>query len=319
MTTQPSANHWLSRRRLLTGAAAVAAGLSLGSCRQDARTYSLGTAENRGFFFDFGQSLAAAVGRSDAGFTLNPQITGGSVENIPDIVAGRLDLALALADVAAAATERDTLRAVGRVYLNYLQFAVPADSPVRTLADLRGRTISLGASSATTRAGGLLLEAAGLSESDVQVRAVPITAVLDALARGDVEAALFAGGVPHPEVDPSGGRGPVQGIRLIDLSGYLPALQAEYGPVYQEVRLPVGLYGAREEVGSIGIASLLLARPDLPDDVVGRIVDVLIDRSSELVPPGTVGVQYLDTRSLIYTSGVPLHPGAAAAYRRHHR
>jgi TRAP-type uncharacterized transport system substrate-binding protein len=88
--------------------------------------------------------------------------------------------------------------------------------------------------------------------------------------------------------------------------------------VYQEVRLPAGLYGSKEEIGSIGIASLLLARADLPDNVVGRIVDVLIERSSELVPPGTVGVQYLDTRSLIYTSGVPLHPGAAAAYQRHH-
>ncbi|MDR6558543.1 TRAP transporter TAXI family solute receptor [Arthrobacter pascens] len=318
MTTHPSAP-WLTRRRLLAGAAAVAAGLSLGSCQQDARTYSLGTAENRGFFFDFGQSLAAAVGRSDAGFTLNPQITGGSVENIPDILAGRVDLALALADVAAANAERDKLRAVGRVYLNYLQFAVPADSPIRTLADLRGRTVSLGGSSATARAGKLLLAAAGLSESDVQVRAVPITAVLDALASGEVDAALFAGGVPHPAMDPGGGRGPAQGIRLIDLSGYLPDLQEAYGPVYQQVRLPAGLYGAREEVGSIGIASLLLARADLPDDVVGRIVDVLINRSAELVPPGTVGVQYLDTRSLIYTSGVPLHPGAAAAYRRHHK
>jgi TRAP transporter TAXI family solute receptor len=316
MTPQPKTSALLSRRRLLTGAATVAAGITLGGCRQDVRTYSLGTAENRGFFFDFGQSLTAAVARSNTGFTLNPLITGGSVENVPDIMAGRLDLALALADVAA--TERDNLRAVGRLYLNYLQLAVPADSPVRTLADLRGRTISLGGSSATTRAGGLLLAAGGLSEADVRVRAVPVTAVLDALASGEVEAALFAGGVPHPEMDTSGGRGPAQGIRLIDLSGYLQVLQAKFGPVYQEVRLPAGLYGSKEEIGSIGIASLLLARADLPDNVVGRIVDVLIERSSELVPPGTVGVQYLDTRSLIYTSGVPLHPGAAAAYQRHH-
>lgn len=317
MTIRSGTHAQLSRRRLLAGISTMAAGMLLGGCRQETPSYSLGTAENRGFFFDFGQSLTAAVARSNAGFTLSPRITGGSVENLPDIMAGRLDLALSLADVAA--TERSNLRAVGRLYLNYLQLAVPADSPVHALPDLRGRTVSLGGSSATTRAGRLLLAAGGLEESDVQVRAVPITAVLDALASGEVEAALFAGGVPHPEMDTSHGRGPVQGIRLIDLSEYLPALQAQYGLVYQQVRLPVGLYGAKEEIGSIGIASLLLARADLPDDVVGKIVDVLIDRSSELVPPGAVGVQYLDTRSLIYTSGVPLHPGAAAAYRRHHR
>ncbi|MFC9334255.1 TAXI family TRAP transporter solute-binding subunit [Arthrobacter sp. NPDC057009] len=311
-----NAPHPLSRRRVITGMAALAAATFLSSCRQELRTYSLGTAEERGFFYDFGQSLTTAVAHANVGFHLDPKITGGSVQNIPDVMTGKLDLALALADVAA--TERKNLRAVGRVYLNYLQLAVPADSSIRTLADLRGRTVSLGASSATTRAGGLLLAAGGLTESDIHVRPVLITGVLDALASGEVDAALFAGGVPHPEIDTRSGRGPASGIRLIDLSGQLPKLQAEYGPVYQQVRLPVGLYGSKVEVGSIGIASLLLAREDLPDDIVGRIVDVLIDRSSELVPPGTAGVQYLDTRALIYTSGVPLHPGAAAAYRRHH-
>ncbi|MFF2347820.1 TAXI family TRAP transporter solute-binding subunit [Pseudarthrobacter sp. NPDC058119] len=305
----------LSRRYFLTATAAITATTYLSACQQEVRTYSLGTAEEKGFFYDFGQSLTAAVERAAVGFRVDPKITGGSVQNIPDVKAGRLDLALALADVAA--SDRQDLRAVGRVYLNYLQLAVPADSSIRTLADLRGHSVSLGASSATTRAGGLLLAAAGLSESDIIVRPVPITGVLDALASGQLDAAFFAGGVPHPEIN-KGGRGPAAGVRLIDLSEQLPILQAKYGPVYQPVRLPVGLYGSPVEVGSIGIASLLLARQDLPDETVGRIVNVLIERSSELVPPGTAGVQYLDTRALIYTSGIPLHPGAAAAYRRHH-
>ncbi|KRE64228.1 hypothetical protein ASG92_19420 [Arthrobacter sp. Soil736] len=306
----------ISRRAMLAGLTVLASGIALGGCQPPVRVFSLGTAENRGFFYDFGQSLAGAVSRSDVGFTLEPRITGGSVENIADLLAGRLDLALALADVAM--TEKEGLRAVGRVYLNYLQLAVPADSTIRALADLRGRTVSLGASSATARAGRLLLSAGGLSEAAVRVRPVPITGVLDALASGRVDAALIAGGVPHPEMDTSGGRGPASGIRLLDLSGELQTMQKQYGPVYQPVRLAKGLYGSAGEVGSIGIASLLLARSDLPEDVVGRIVDVLINKSSELVPAGTAGVQYLDTRSLIYTSGVQLHPGAAAAYRRHH-
>lgn len=48
------------------------------------------------------------------------------------------------------------------------------------------------------------------------------------------------------------------------------------------------------------------------------MVEVLLRRSADLVPSGTVGVQYLDPRSLIYTFGIPLHPGAAAAHRDQH-
>ncbi|WP_423184462.1 TAXI family TRAP transporter solute-binding subunit [Arthrobacter sp. NyZ413] len=313
--TGASGTNTTTRRRILAGLAATATVLVLGGCREPRRSLSLGTAENHGFFYDFGQSLSGGVARSDVGFTLDPKITGGSVENLRSIMAGELDQALVLADVAM--TERDKLRAVGRLYLNYLQFAVPAASPIRKISDLRGRTISLGGSSATTRAGHLVLQAGGVDESKVKIRSIPITGVLDALASGDVDAALFAGGVPHPEMDTSRG-GPSSGIRLLDLSAEQQVLQGQYGPVYQPVTLPKGLYASVNEVGSVGIATLLLARSDLPSEVVNRVVDILIRKSSELVPPGTSGMQYLDTRSLIYTSGVPLHPGAAEAYKRHH-
>ncbi|TDL39644.1 TAXI family TRAP transporter solute-binding subunit [Arthrobacter nitrophenolicus] len=314
MTPHQSAT--ISRRRLLAAAPAAAAALALPGCSTPDRRFTLGTAEPRGFFYDFGQSLTAAVARAKIGFSLDPRITDGSVENLAGILSGKLDFSLVLADVAL--TERNRLHAVGRLYLNYLQFAVPANSSIRSISELRGRTVSLGASSATIRAGHLLLKAGGVPESEVNVKEVAVTRVLDALASGEVDAALFAGGVPHPQMETSGGRGPVGGIRLIDLAGEQRILQAEYGPVYQPVTLPMSLYSSGTEIASVGISTLLLARPDLPNDVVSGVVGVLIRRSAELVPPGTVGVQFLDPRSLIYTSGVPLHAGAAEAYRRNH-
>ncbi|MBT2523251.1 TAXI family TRAP transporter solute-binding subunit [Arthrobacter sp. ISL-28] len=306
----------ITRRRLLTGTVAAAAALLAGSCSVPKRTFSLGTAELSGFFNDFGHSLVAAIERANAGFTLEPKITDGSVENLESILTGKLDFSLVLADVAL--TQRDRLHAVGRLYLNYLQFAVPADSPIRSVSDLGGKTISLGATSATIRAGRLLLEAGGMKETDVSIREVPVTKVLDALASGEVDAALFAGGVPHPQMDTSGGRGPSSGIRLLDLAAEQRFLQAKYGPVYQPVTLPKSLYSSGTEIASVGISTILLARPDLPNDVVSGVVEVLIRRSAELVPPGTVGIQFLDTRSIIYTSGIPLHTGAVEAYKRNH-
>ncbi|MGO4147606.1 TAXI family TRAP transporter solute-binding subunit [Paenarthrobacter sp. YAF11_1] len=316
MIAHAGARHDISRRRLLTASAAAAAGALLGGCSTPGRQFTLGTAENRGFFYDFGQSLTAAVARADVGFSLDPVITDGSVENLEGILTGKLDLALVLADVAL--SQKDRLQAVGRLYLNYLQFAVPGSSPIRSVSQLRGKVVSLGASSATIRAGRLLLEVGGLKESEVTIQQVPITGVLDALATGEVDAALFAGGVPHPQMDTSNGRGPASGIRLLDLAAEQQVLQAKYGPVYQPVTLPKSLYASGTEIASVGISTILLARPDLPNEVVSRVVDVLVRRSAELVPPGAVGIQFLDTRSLIYTSGIPLHPGAVDAYKRNH-
>ncbi|MFJ6535217.1 TAXI family TRAP transporter solute-binding subunit [Paenarthrobacter sp. NPDC091711] len=316
MTDPIISRRQLSRRRLLTAVSAATAGGLLGSCSAPVQQFTLGTAENRGFFYDFGQSLTAAVSGTDVGFTLDPRITDGSVENLDSILAGKLDFALVLADVAL--PQREKLQAVGRLYLNYLQFAVAGNSSLRTVSQLRGKVISLGASSATIRAGRLLLEAGGLNESEVTIRQIPITEVLEALAAGDVEAALFAGGVPHPQMDTSTGRGPASGIRLLDLAAEQRTLQEQYGPVYQPVTLPKSLYASATEIASVGISTILLARPGLPNDVVSRVVDVLVTRSAELVPPGAVGIQFLDARSLIYTSGIPLHPGAAEAYKRNH-
>lgn len=48
-----------------------------------------------------------------------------------------------------------------------------------------------------------------------------------------------------------------------------------------------------------------------------RIVEILVKRAANLIPAGALGAQY-DARPLISTSGLPLHPGAAEAWRRFH-
>ena len=63
---------------------------------------------------------------------------------------------------------------------------------------------------------------------------------------------------------------------------------------------------------------MLLTTASTPDSAVTAVVDALVDKASELIPKGTVGVQFLDTQTLIQVYGLQLHPAAIAAYRRHH-
>lgn len=307
----------LTRRRLLGLVPVAAAGLGVHACSAPRPVYGLGASEERGFYYEFAHLLSRAVERSGAPVTVVPRTTAGSQENLELLRTGAVDLALALADLAV--ESRGDPRAVGRMYLSYVQLAVRADSPVRTMSDLRGRTVMLGrAGSGTAHVGRRVLLASGVRLDEVTVTDIPLTRLRRALTEGTVDAALFAGGVPNPQMEAEPARGAAGGIRLLDLSPELSALQERYGTVYQAATVPPGIYGATREVPSIGVATLLLARPGLPDEAVQDVVEVLVRRSADLVPSGTVGVQYLDPRSLIYTFGIPLHPGAAAAYRRLH-
>lgn len=276
----------------------------------------IATGEESGFYLAFGQLLAAELTTAYPGLDSVALPTEASVANLEMLEAGTAEVALALADIAGTALggtapfdHRIELRALGRVYENYLQLAVRADSPVASVADLAGRTVSLGA----TRSGGAvlgerLLAAAGVS---AVIRHLPMLDAREALKARAIDAMLVAGGVPLPVLSTLDSE---VGIRLVPLAPYLPALR---GSGYEAVRVPAGAYRS-PEVDTIGVANLLVCRPDLPAGVAAAVTRVLVQRAGQLVPAQTVATQFLDVRSLIGTGSVPLHPGAVETYRALH-
>ncbi|MFD7995772.1 TAXI family TRAP transporter solute-binding subunit [Streptomyces mexicanus] len=81
---------------------------------------------------------------------------------------------------------------------------------------------------------------------------------------------------------------------------------------------PQSAYREAGGVATIGVSNLLVCRPDLDAAVAGALTRLLVLRASALVPGNAVRAQFLDVRSLIGTGGIPLHPGAVAAYRSLH-
>jgi len=315
----PVARRSLNRRSLLRLVGLTSLAPFAAACQStDLPVYSLAAAELNGFFYEFAQLLTDAVTRDDAPFRLERLVTLGTLQNLQFLRDGTVPLALALADATVADPAGRV--ALGRVYENYLQVVVAKDSTINGVEDFPGHRISLGFSgSGTENSAQRVLAAAGIDPASFTLEPVALVDLLGALASGRVDAGFFAGGVPNPIVDPaSAGGGPAGGIRLLSLSGPLQALVQQYGAVYQSVIVPPGVYGAAAEVETVGITSLVLARPDLPDAVAERIVDVLLERAGELIPGPALGAQYLSASSLIYTFGIPLHPGAVAAYRTHH-
>jgi TRAP transporter TAXI family solute receptor len=325
--------HAVNRRTAIRAAVGVAAAVALGGALDgDVSRQSIGpsgvlrlaTGEPTAFYAAFGRLLATEIEAAYPGLSCRIRTTAGSVTNLELLRDGHVDLALVLTDTAREAQGTPLfprpvpLRAIGRLYETYLQFAVRADSSVRTVSGLAGHTVSLGApGSGAEVLGERLLRAAGLRPgTDVPVRHLRLAAAADAVRAGTVEGLLVAGGVPLPTLtdldeDP--------GLRFLPLTDLLPRHgggMAASG--LEEVTFPAGAYRAAGGVATVGVSNLLVCRPDLDTGLAEAITRLLVQRAAALVPGSAVGAQFLDVRSLIGTGSVALHPGAVAAYRALH-
>ncbi|HET7783555.1 MULTISPECIES: TAXI family TRAP transporter solute-binding subunit [unclassified Pseudarthrobacter] len=326
-----------SRREVLrAGAAAGLAGLlppALAACTPadspDAVTVAGG--EPGGFYLEFATLLAASLQRHGVARQATALTTGGSLDNLGQLIAGKATFAVALADAAAQReagknTSDAGITALGRVYENYVHCVVRKASGIRGIGELAGRTVAVGEpGSGTSLTTPRLLEAAGLGSvaaggagaagQAVTVLNLGLNDGLAALRAGSVDALFWSGGVPTAAI--SAAHDDV-GLNFLDLSLLLPALRSRYGVFYDRVLIPAGAYGGVPAVWTVGVTNLLLCRSDLDARTVKRTVELLVGHAEELIPRSSLGVQFLSPDSLINTAGIPLHPSAADAYRELH-
>jgi TRAP transporter TAXI family solute receptor len=308
----------VSRRAFLRTVPAALGVFAAGCSSADDTPVVVAAGEPGGFYVEFGELLVRQLeARGIPGAVVE---TGGSVDNITRVGNGTAVLALVLTDIAMAARRGEPpfpapvdLRALGRVYENYMQLVVRAEDPIHDAAQLTGRRVSLGAlGSGAAVFGDRLLAAANVV---AHVTRRPLRDAVTALETGTTDALLWSGGVPTPALAELASRRP---IRLIALERHLPELHASHGSVYGPVAVPAGVYGAAAAVPTVGVANLLAGAAWLPDPVADAVARTLVGGAPALVPSSALGTQYLDQRSLIGTGDVPLHPGAVAAYRDMH-
>jgi uncharacterized protein len=321
MTVSPPT---LSRRTLgkaaVTALAAAVVGCGGARYHGPVRRVTIAGGQHGGVYLRFAHSLAREINAAEPDLRCRVVESGGSVTNIDLIRSGRADVGLCQADIALAAVNGTDpyrapvpIRGIGRMYEDYLQLVVRANSPLRSVTDLDGRTVSIGAvGSGTAIFAQRLIDAAGVR---VETKQEPLNAALAALERGRIDAVLWCGGMPTPALNDL--HDGVVRIRLLPIAEVFPTLRSRYHTAYQQVNIPAGGYG-RAGMPTVGVANLLLCGDSLPTTVVEAITTTIVERADRLVPPMALGAQFLDRRTLIGLLGAPMHPGAAAAYRQLH-
>jgi TRAP transporter TAXI family solute receptor len=244
-------------------------------------TVTLGTATPGGGFPVYGQAVADTINETDPTLEVRPRNTKGSSENVPLLEADSLDLALVQGEVAHEAwagigRAPADLRVLAAMYSTPGMFVVRADSPYRSIEDLKGRPVAFGA-----RGSGLIilaryvLDGLGL-DRDHDFQAVLLDAAGDgpAMVMDGRAAALWGGGIGWPGFT-AVARGPAGARFLVPELDGIQRIQRKH-PFLKLMLVPAGSYpGQTAELHSVGSWSFIMARPTLADDVAYRLARAL--------------------------------------------
>ena len=234
---------------------------------------TIGTATAGGGFEVYGQALAEVIGQLDPLIDIQLRHTAGSLENIERLKSGSLDMALIQGESAHEALEKypDDLRIVSAMYPTAGMFVVRADSPYRTIEDLKGQKIAFGArSSGLVTLARYVLDAIGLDMSS-DFNAILLDRAGDgpAMLRDGRVAALWGGGLGWPVfiaamADPVGGR------FIAPDHAQIERIRARY-PFLKPLTLPANsFFGQTSAIDSVGSWSFIVARKSLDDETVYR-------------------------------------------------
>jgi hypothetical protein len=306
------------------------------AAQDEARFLRIGTGPTSGSYFSIGGIIANAVSNPPGsrpcetggscgvpGLVAIAQTTQGSVENVNLVAAKSLDSGLCQSDIAYWAytgsgmyrggKPLEGLRAIANLYQESLHVVVRADSAIDSIADLRGKRMSLGERGAGTRATAtLVLGAYGVGEKRFVGRQLPIAKAAAELRESKIDALFFVGVAPVPALVELAETTP---LRLLAVDGDKgEALRREYPFATVDI-VPERSYGDAAGVVTVGIGTYWLVLDQLEDDLAYGLTKALWHEATrKLLDQGGPLGRRIRVENALVGLPIPIHAGAARYY-----
>ena len=277
----------------------------------------LATATPGGGFPAYGWPYAEVLNEADPTLAIEPINTKGSNENVASLDEGKFDLGLVTGEVTYEAinglgrAKADNLRIINATFSQAGMFMVKADSPCRSISDLKGKPIAWGAaSSGFIVLARYVMDGLGLDmKQDFEPHLLEKAGDGPPMVLDGRAVAMWGGGVGWPPFT-SIAKGPAGGRFIGPSAKEIERIQTKHSFLKRST-LPAGSYpGQSGPIESVGSWPFVLARASLPDDVAYRLARALhkghaalaakIDQAQESTLENTLAAA--PTRDLI-------HPG----------
>jgi TRAP transporter TAXI family solute receptor len=296
-------------------------GMSVFAAPSRQQQIRLATGGATGVYYAYGSVLANILSEK-TGNTIIVQNSGASRANIQLMAAGEVEMALVQNDVMDYAwrgvdlfrgEQTRQFRAMAALYGEVCQIVATADSGIRTVADLRGKNVSVGdAGSGTEFNARQILEAHGITFNDIIVQNLGFGPSADAMRDNKIDAAFITSGVPTPAViDLATGKD----IVIIPIDSASAARLAQLYPYYSPAPVPAGSYrGHTQTIQTVAVKATFIVHPGISDDTVYNLTKALFENKA-LITTGHARGADLDPAYAIAGVSTDFHPGAIRYYR----
>ena len=277
------------------------------------------TGGEAGTYYALGTVLANFVSeKTDTSVTAI--VGNGSQANIEDLDAGDVQICFSQSDVASYAYQGsnlfeetgavDSFSVVAALYMEQVQI-VTMNPDIKTVADLKGKTVSIGAAGSGVYFNAIdILGAYGITEDDIDAQYLNFADSADNLKDGKIDAAFIVAGAPTTAITDLATGGDVY---LVSLDDEHVEKLCESSPYYKENVIPADVYGLDEDVTTVAIAALVLARDDVADADVINFLTAVFDNLDEVTEAHAKGAEMsLDFASSV--TDIPYHSGAVQFY-----
>ena len=302
-------------RGLMGVATAVAlAGANVPAHAQD--FINILTGGTSGVYYPLGVALSKVFTDKIKGSRPSVQATKASVENLTLLQQGKGEIAFTLGDSLALAWAGDEeagfkskltkLRGMTAIYPNYIQVVASKESGIKTLADLKGKRLSVGAPKSGTELNArAILEGAGLTYQDLgKVEYLPFNESVELMKNRQLDATLQSAGLGVASI-----RDLATSVDIVVVE--IPASVVDkVGSPYVKVTIPANTYtGQTEPVQTAAVVNYLVTHSGVKDEAVYEMTKAVYESLPDLVA-AHAAARDIKLENAMQGMPVPMHPGA---------
>lgn len=282
---------------------------------------SVATGGTGGVYYPYGGGMAEIINKYVPGVEAVAEVTGASVENVRLVDKGESAIGLVMGDTAFQAYagagkftgDAKKIAALFVMYPNQFHVVVKKDSDIRTVSDLKGKKISLGApGSGTAVEAEAVLTSMGVGKGDITPVFLSFNETADALKNGTIDAGMWSVAPPTSSIMDLA---TTHDIRILAFSDADIATIRKEHPYYSRYEIPAGVYrGVDEPTPNPSVWNVAVVSREMPEERAYQLTKAIFDHQDELLKIHKAAQHTLPQNSL-NNAPIPLHPGAARFLR----